>query len=83
MNLTVYYLATTVMIIVLITLKTLKTMYLSYLGQATVNNAGINLALHHLANVIVALHEKAKGTRSHIPYRDSTLTMLLKDSLGG
>eukprot|EP00466_Bigelowiella_natans_P015828 jgi/Bigna1/127442/aug1.4_g2150 len=50
---------------------------------AQVDNAKINLSLHHLANVIVALHKKAKGQQEHVPYRNSLLTSILKDSLGG
>ena len=34
--------------------------------------------------VIIALNEKRKGgVRKHIPYRNSLLTTILKDSLGG
>lgn len=40
----------------------------------------INLSLHYLEQVIVALSEKS---RSHIPYRNSLLTSVLRDSLGG
>ncbi|XP_071495636.1 kinesin-like protein KIF6 [Diadema antillarum] len=40
----------------------------------------INLSLHCLEQVIVALSEKS---RSHIPYRNSMMTMVLRDSLGG
>ncbi|XP_031565280.1 kinesin-like protein KIF6 isoform X2 [Actinia tenebrosa] len=40
----------------------------------------INLSLHYLEQVIVALSEKS---RSHIPYRNSMLTSVLRDSLGG
>ena len=42
----------------------------------------INLSLHFLEQVILALSEKAKGLRDHIPYRNSFLTMVLRDSLG-
>ncbi|KAK3892234.1 hypothetical protein Pcinc_003855 [Petrolisthes cinctipes] len=41
----------------------------------------INKGLLALGNVIAALCEE--GNRGHIPYRDSKLTRLLKDSLGG
>ncbi|KAG2448578.1 hypothetical protein HYH02_006469 [Chlamydomonas schloesseri] len=44
----------------------------------------INLSLHYLEQVIIALQEKAMGmNRPHIPYRNSMMTMALKDSLGG
>jgi kinesin family protein 6/9 len=36
-----------------------------------------------LEQVIVALHEKRSGARQHIPYRNSLMTTILKDSLGG
>lgn len=42
----------------------------------------INQSLSALGNVIKALTE-AKGKRSHVPYRDSKLTRVLEDSLGG
>lgn len=43
----------------------------------------INTSLFFLERVIVALHEKATKGRSHIPYRDSMMTSVLRDSLGG
>lgn len=43
----------------------------------------INRSLSYLEQVIIALHEKSKGTRCHVPYRNSMLTSVLRDSLGG
>ena len=43
----------------------------------------INLSLHYLEHVIVALSEQAQGRRDHVPFRNSMMTMVLKDSLGG
>ncbi|KAJ3324728.1 Kinesin- protein 6 [Boothiomyces sp. JEL0866] len=43
----------------------------------------INLSLHYLEQVIIALHESSKGKRTHIPYRNSMMTSVLRDSLGG
>jgi len=40
----------------------------------------INLSLHYLEQVIVALAEK---NRMHVPYRNSLMTSVLRDSLGG
>ncbi|GAB1301174.1 Kinesin-like protein [Apodemus speciosus] len=40
----------------------------------------INLSLHYLEQVIIALSEKH---RTHIPYRNSMMTSVLRDSLGG
>ncbi|XP_016922589.2 kinesin-like protein KIF6 isoform X1 [Apis cerana] len=40
----------------------------------------INLSLHYLEQVIVCLGQESMG---HIPYRNSLLTSILRDSLGG
>jgi kinesin family protein 6/9 len=50
-------------------------------GQTLMEAKHINLSLHALEQVVVALQE-GPG-RSHIPYRNSMMTMMLKDSLGG
>ncbi|XP_074782629.1 uncharacterized protein LOC141970145 isoform X2 [Athene noctua] len=51
-------------------------------GERLREGANINRSLLALINVINALAE-AKSRKSHIPYRDSKLTRLLKDSIGG
>ena len=43
----------------------------------------INGSLFFLEMVIVALHEKATKGRTHVPYRNSMMTSILRDSLGG
>jgi len=44
----------------------------------------INTSLHYLEMVIVALQERnSRKGRSHIPYRNSMMTSVLRDSLGG
>jgi len=43
----------------------------------------INLSLHYLEQVIVALQERSQGRRAHVPYRNSMMTSVLRDSLGG
>ena len=43
----------------------------------------INKSLSALGNVISALTSRSKGKSRHIPYRDSILTRLLQESLGG
>eukprot|EP00002_Diphylleia_rotans_P026015 TRINITY_DN5168_c0_g1_i12.p1 TRINITY_DN5168_c0_g1~~TRINITY_DN5168_c0_g1_i12.p1 ORF type:complete len:527 (+),score=96.14 TRINITY_DN5168_c0_g1_i12:44-1624(+) len=45
----------------------------------------INKSLHHLERVILSLHEAVThpGRQVHIPYRDSLMTSLIRDSLGG
>lgn len=49
-------------------------------GQVMNEGININLSLSALGNVISAL---VSDKRQHIPYRDSKLTKLLMDSLGG
>jgi kinesin family protein 6/9 len=50
----------------------------------TLNEAKhINLSLHFLEQVITCLNKKSKGEQTHIPYRNSMMTMVLRDSLGG
>lgn len=53
-------------------------------GERVKEGISINAGLHALGNVISALGDPAKSkTVTHIPYRDSKLTRLLQDSLGG
>ena len=53
-------------------------------GMRLIEGGNINKSLLVLGNCINALHElNIKGSKLHIPYRDSKLTRLLKDSLGG
>lgn len=49
-------------------------------GATLKEGANINKSLLVLGNVITALSE---GSKRHIPYRDSNLTRLLQESLGG
>ncbi|XP_061650957.1 kinesin-like protein KIF6 isoform X2 [Phyllopteryx taeniolatus] len=49
-------------------------------GQLLTEAKYINLSLHYLEQVIIALSERG---RCHIPYRNSMLTSVLRDSLGG
>lgn len=49
-------------------------------GQLLTEAKYINLSLHFLEQVIIALSEKS---RQHIPYRNSMMTSVLRDSLGG
>ena len=51
-------------------------------GKRLTEGANINRSLLALANCINALADKTKRL-GHVPYRDSKLTRLLKDSLGG
>eukprot|EP00730_Choanoeca_flexa_P002951 TRINITY_DN11240_c0_g1_i1.p1 TRINITY_DN11240_c0_g1~~TRINITY_DN11240_c0_g1_i1.p1 ORF type:complete len:887 (+),score=161.57 TRINITY_DN11240_c0_g1_i1:54-2714(+) len=50
-------------------------------GQQLDEAKHINLSLHYLENVIIALQKSTN--KKHIPYRNSLLTKLLRDSLGG
>lgn len=43
----------------------------------------INRSLSYLEQVILALHEREQGVREHVPYRNSMMTSILRDSLGG
>jgi len=52
-------------------------------GQTLREAGNINKSLSALGNVINALVDIANGKERHIHYRDSKLTFLLKDSLGG
>lgn len=51
------------------------------IGTRLEESKKINQSLSALGNVIAALTEKKP--RNHIPYRDSKITRLLEDSLGG
>lgn len=53
-------------------------------GGTRLKEAGsINKSLSVLGNVIMSLVELSNGKKRHVPYRDSKLTFLLRDSLGG
>lgn len=55
-------------------------------GERIKEGISINSGLLALGNVISALGDPARSkshTNSHVPYRDSKLTRLLQDSLGG
>jgi kinesin family protein 18/19 len=52
------------------------------LGQRQVEGSNINKSLLALGNVITKLSNNAKNV-DFVPYRDSKLTRILKDSLGG
>ena len=54
-------------------------------GQTLREAQFINTSLFFLEMVIVALGEKSqgKGGRTHVPYRNSMMTSVLRDSLGG
>ncbi|KAJ3295972.1 Kinesin-like protein kif3a [Rhizoclosmatium sp. JEL0117] len=52
-------------------------------GDRLKEGAQINQSLSALGNVISALTSPGNAAKKHIPYRDSKLTYLLSDSLGG
>lgn len=56
-------------------------------GDRLREGAAINKSLSALGNCISALADlstgRGKGARTFVPYRDSVLTWLLKESLGG
>ncbi|XP_019437476.1 PREDICTED: kinesin-like protein KIN-12D isoform X1 [Lupinus angustifolius] len=52
-------------------------------GERLKEAASINKSLSTLGHVIMILVDVANGRQRHVPYRDSRLTFLLQDSLGG
>jgi hypothetical protein len=52
-------------------------------GERFQESIRINAGLLALGNVVNALSDPKKRLGDHIPYRDSKLSRLLKDSLGG
>ncbi|KAG8368314.1 hypothetical protein BUALT_Bualt15G0032700 [Buddleja alternifolia] len=52
-------------------------------GERLKEAANINKSLSTLGHVIMVLVDVAHGKPRHVPYRDSRLTFLLQDSLGG
>ncbi|XP_071490003.1 kinesin-like protein KIF28P [Diadema antillarum] len=52
-------------------------------GDRLKEGAAINKSLSSLGNCIAALADKAKGMNVKVPFRDSALTKLLKNALGG
>lgn len=53
-------------------------------GRLMHEACNINLSLHFLEQVIVALQEVSQGKADRfVPYRNSLMTLVLKDSLGG
>ena len=51
-------------------------------GQQLKEAKYINLSLHYLEAVIISLQQVTGQARKHIPYRNSLLTKILRDSLG-
>ncbi|KAL3836511.1 hypothetical protein ACJMK2_021937 [Sinanodonta woodiana] len=52
-------------------------------GDRLKEGAAINQSLSCLGNCIAALADKSSGKEARVPYRDSVLTKLLKNALGG
>ena len=52
-------------------------------GACLKEASSINKSLFTLTNVLTALVDNQAGKQRHVPYRDSKLTFLLRDSLGG
>jgi hypothetical protein len=54
-------------------------------GKLFTEAVSINLSLMYLKQVIVALHQasRGRGGDTYIPYRNSLMTSVLRDSLGG
>jgi len=53
------------------------------IGDRLKEASGINKSLSNLGLVIQALVDNAQGKQRHVHYRDSKITFLLRDSLGG
>ena len=53
------------------------------IGARLKEASAINKSLSALGNVIKSLVDVANGRERHVPFRDSKLTRLLQDSLGG
>jgi len=78
----------------LVEMKTSKIHFVDLAGSERIKSAktegkrlkegiNINKGLFVLGNVISALGNEVKLNKTHVPYRDSKLTRLLKGSLGG
>lgn len=52
-------------------------------GDTLKEGIAINLSLTCLGNVIAALATQSGGQNVRVPYRDSTLTKILMNALGG
>jgi kinesin family protein 6/9 len=52
-------------------------------GNQITETKHINKSLSYLEQVIKCLKDMQQGKAIHVPYRNSLMTMLLKDSLGG